>query len=70
MKSERSNNKNNLSASNKNIHKSLNNLSKIREKSFKLNSSYNNINKILNNKYINDINLQKETKDCSKRNFS
>lgn len=37
-------------------------LSTTREKSFQLNSSYDNINKISNNKYIKDINLQTKIK--------
>jgi len=38
------------------------NLTTTQEKSFQLNSSYDNINKISNNKYINDINLQTKIK--------
>ena len=38
------------------------NLTTTQEKSFQLNSSYDNINKISNNKYIKDINLQTKIK--------
>ena len=43
-------------------HTTFTNLITTQEKSFQLNSSYDNINKISNNKYINDINLQSKIK--------
>jgi hypothetical protein len=39
------------------------NLSSTKESDFQLNSSYDNINKISNNTYIKDVNLQNKTKD-------
>jgi len=43
-------------------HNTFTNLTTTQEKSFQLNSSYDNINKISNNKYIKDINLQSKIK--------
>jgi len=39
------------------------NLSSTKESDFQLNSSYDNINKLSNNTYIKDVNLQSKTKD-------
>ena len=54
------------------IYNSFTNLETIQENTFQLNSSYDNINKISNNKYIKDINLQLKIKqiliECSYTN--
>ena len=54
------------------IYNSFTNLETTQENSFQLNSSYDNINKISNNKYIKDINLQLKIKqiliECSYTN--
>ena len=42
---------------------SFNNLSSTKENDFQLNSSYDNINKLSNNTYIKDVNLQRKTKE-------
>ena len=56
------------------FYSSFTNLTTTQEKSFQLNSSYDNINKISNNKYIKDINLQTKIKqvlmkECMEDNF-
>jgi hypothetical protein len=51
-----------LSKKDKVNHTTFTNLITTQEKSFQLNSSYDNINKISNNKYIKDINLQSKIK--------
>ena len=56
------------------FYSSFTNLTTTQEKSFQLNSSYDNINKISNNKYIKDINLQTKIKqvlmsECMEENF-
>ena len=54
------------------IYSSFTNLETTQENTFQLNSSYDNINKISNNKYIKDINLQLKIKqiliECSYTN--
>ena len=56
------------------FYSSFTNLTTTQEMSFQLNSSYDNINKILNNKYIKDKNLQTKIKqiimkECMEDNF-
>ena len=62
MKSEKSEKKPILSQKST-VCKSFSNLSETKENSFQVNSSYDNINKISNNKYIKDFDLQNKTKD-------
>ena len=45
------------------LYNSFTNLSLIKEKSFHIKSSYDNINKMFNNKYIKNINLQNKIKE-------
>jgi hypothetical protein len=53
---------NTYSKNEKLIYNVFTNLTTTQEKSFQLNSSYDNINKISNNKYIKDINLQSKVR--------
>ena len=55
------------------LYNAFTNLTTTQENTFQLNSSYDNINKISNNKYIKDINLQSKIrqvlmKECSQSN--
>ena len=66
--------KKSLSNNEKLLYNTFTNLTTTQENTFQLNSSYDNINKISNNKYIKDINLQSKIKqvlinECSHTNI-